>query len=47
MGTRNILHVRYNILSINNVEEVNKKSGELLEAFDKFQAIHEAFHKNL
>ena len=30
-----------------NVEEVNKKSGELLEAFDKFQAIHEAFHKEL
>ena len=27
--------------------EVNKKSGELLEAFDKFQAIHEAFHKEL
>ena len=30
-----------------NVEEVNKKSGELLEAFDKFQAIHETFHKEL
>ena len=30
-----------------HVEEVNKKSGDLLEAFDKFQAIHEAFHKEL
>ena len=30
-----------------NVEEVNRKSSELLEAFDKFQAIHEAFHTEL
>ena len=30
-----------------NVEEVNKKLLELLEAFHKFPAIHEAFHKNL
>ena len=30
-----------------NVDEVNRKSGELLEAFDKFQAIHESFHKEL
>ena len=30
-----------------NVEEVNKKSGELLEPFDKFQATHEAFQKEL
>ena len=30
-----------------NVEEFNTKSGELPEAFDKFQTIHEAFHKEL
>ena len=30
-----------------NVKEVNKKSGELLEPFDKFQATHEAFQKEL
>ena len=30
-----------------NVEEVNRKSSELLEASDKFQAIHEAFHTEL
>ena len=29
------------------LKKLIKKSGELLEAFDKFQAIHEAFHKEL
>ena len=30
-----------------NVEGVNRKSGELLEAFNKFQPIQETFHKEL
>lgn len=30
-----------------NVDEVNRDSGELLEAFDRFQAVRVAFHKEL
>lgn len=30
-----------------NVNEVNRNSGELLGAFDRFQAVHVAFHKEL
>ena len=45
--TRKINEIIALMTNEGNVEEVNKKSGELLEAFDKFQAIHEAFHKEL
>ena len=30
-----------------NVDEVNRDSGELLEAFDRFQAVRVAFHEEL
>ena len=45
--TRKINEIIALMTNEGNVGEVNKKSGELLEAFDKFQATHEAFHKEL
>ena len=30
-----------------NVDEVNRNSGELLGAFDRFQAVQVAFHKEV
>ena len=30
-----------------NVDEVNRDSGELLEAFDRFEAVRVAFHEEL
>ena len=45
--TREISEIITLMIDEGNVEEVNKNSGKLLQAFDKFQAIHEAFHKEL
>ena len=45
--TRKINEIRDLMTDENNVDEVNRKTNELKEAFDKFHAAHRTFHSQL
>jgi len=46
-ATRKINEITDLMIDENNVDEVNRKSNELREAFAKFQAAHRTFHGQL
>ena len=47
VATRKINETTDLMTDENNVDEVNRKTNELKEAFDKFQVAHRTFHSQL
>ena len=45
--TRKINEITNLMTAENNVDEVNRKTNELKEAFDKFEGTHRTFHSQL
>lgn len=45
--TRRINEITDLMMDKNNVDEVNRKTNELKEAFEKFEATHKTFHSQL